>query len=365
MTKRSISKHTKWYSLISACVCFLALILSLGMMVPVWIALAAGISGVSIVLFSFSILVAIGLFVINKTPALRILALITIIVSLFSLVVPFAAFLNTAKFAEAKLTFNPVSYLTFSGSTDIKPTSVKIYKTVNNQNLELSYYKPEKGGITPVVVLLHGGAWRYGSHHETGQWPKILTKAGYAVVSVEYRLSNDTYHSWEDTPADVHDAVAYIKDNASSFSIDPEQMHLMGQSAGGHLALLEAYRFESVQSVIALYAPVDLTLDYETSRDKSAELDFIGGPPKQYRERYESLSPTTYVTHRTPPTLLFQGLYDDLVHHSQATRLGDELDIADVPNDVVLLPLTGHSFENQRGGFATQITTQRVLRFLK
>ncbi|MEO5499282.1 MAG: alpha/beta fold hydrolase [Candidatus Saccharimonadales bacterium] len=365
MTKRTKAKRTPWYVLVGVCICFLALVMALAMIVPVWVALAAGISGVSILVFSFSILVALSLFFADKKLLIRLLAALTLVVSLFSIVVPQAAYLDTARSAGAKLTFNPITYLTFSGSTDIKPTSIKTYKTVGNQKLEMSYYKPENAGVSPVVILLHGGAWRYGSHLEMGQWPRTLTNAGYGVVSVEYRLSNDTYHSWKDTPADVHDAITYLKANASLFSIDPEQMHLLGQSAGGHLALLEAYRFESVRSVTALYAPIDLTLDYETSRDKSAELDFIGGPPKQYRERYESLSPITYVDRDAPSTLVIQGLYDDLVHHSQATQLQNSLDALNIQNEVVLLPLTGHSFENQRGGFATQIATQRILQFLK
>lgn len=365
MTKRIKAERTPWYVWTGVYICLVALVMALAMMAPVWVALASGVSSVSIVLFSLSTLVALGLFFIDKRPAFRLIALFTVIVSVISIAVPQAMYINTARSADASLTFNPLSYLTFSGSADIKPTSITTYKTVGAHKLEMSYYKSGKPGKTPVVVLLHGGAWRYGNHQETGQWPKTLTEAGYAVVSVEYRLSNDTYHSWEDTPADVHDAVTYLKANASSFSIDPEQMHLMGQSAGGHLALLEAYRFESVKSVIALYAPINLTLDYETSRDKSAQLDFIGGPPKQYRERYESLSPVAYINHHEPSTLIIQGLYDDLVHHSQATKLGSSLDALGIQNEVVLLPFTGHSFENQRGGFATQIATQRVLRFLK
>lgn len=365
MTKHTKTEKLSKYVVIGLLIPVVSIVFALLMVIPVWKALAVGLASVSIVLFSFSTLASLTVFFSNKSKVVRSTALTAVIFSLFSLIVPQIAFINAAKLSGAKLAFNPVSYMTFSGSTDIKPHVTKTYKTVGNQKLSLSYYKPEKVGNNPIVVLLHGGAWRYGSHLDTGQWPAVLTREGYAVASVEYRLSNDTYHSWEDTPADVHDAVTYLKDNAQSFNIDKDQMHLLGQSAGGHLSLLEAYRFESVKSVIALYAPIDLTLDYETSRDKSAELDFTGGPPKQFSERYESLSPITYVNQDEPRTLLIQGNYDDLVHPSQASRLSSILETNNVQNEMLLLPLTGHSFENQRGGFATQITTQRVLKFLK
>ena len=365
MTNRSNTEQTPIYRYIGICIAILSLILATAMVVPVWTALSAGLTAISLILFSFLTVLLVGVFFADKRPIVRFLTVTAIIASVISVVVPQTIFLSSAKSEGIQLTFDPLSYLTFSGSSDIAPTSEVTYKTIANQKLKLAYYKPAIPGKRPVVVLLHGGAWRYGSHLEIGQWPEKFNDAGYAVVSVEYRLSNDKYHSWEDTPADVHDAINYIDQNADYFSIDPEQMHLMGQSAGGHLALLEAYRFKNVKSVTALYAPIDITLDYETSRDKSAELDFIGGPPKQYRERYRSLSPLTYLDRQAPRTLVIQGMYDDLVHYSQATRLGDALSALDVRNTVVLLPMTGHSFENQRGGFATQIATERILTFLK
>ncbi len=365
MTKRIKQAHYTWYELFCVFLAFFSIVLTIFMIIPLWPALTVGIASLSVVVFSFFIVVAFYLFSLYTTRVVKMIALTAIVLSVFSLVLPQVAFLQSAQQSGVKLSFNPVSYMTFSGSSDIKPSVTKSYKTVGKQKLVLSYYKPEKTEKNPVVVLLHGGAWRYGDHLETGQWPRALTEAGYAVISVEYRLSNDRYHSWGDTPADVHDAIRYIKSNAESFSIDPEQVHLLGQSAGGHLALLEAYRFESVQSVIALYAPIDLTLDYETSRDKTAELDFIGGPPKQFKERYESLSPLSYIDQKEPRTLIFQGTHDDLVHPDQASQLSEKLAVYNAYNEVVILPFTGHSFENQRGGFATQISTQRVLRFLK
>lgn len=333
------------------------------MVVPVSAALTAGIASTSVVLFGLASIVLAGLLV-TRTATSRPLATATLGVALFGLLVPQAALFRIADQVGAAIRFEPVAYVTFSGDTTIPSNKIIAYKASSGSPLELALYEAAPSGPRPTVVLLHGGGWRYGSHLQTGDWPRLLTAAGFTVISVEYRLSSDTYHTWRDAPADVHDALAYIRDNATELRVDPERLNLLGQSAGGHLALLEAHRSQMVASVVALYAPIDLALDYQTSRDKSAELDFIGGPPGQYPDRYEALSPSTYVASESPPTLLVQGKSDDLVAPANAQRFSVLLTEHKVEHDLLLLPLTGHSFENQRGGFATQITTQHVVNFL-
>lgn len=340
-----------------------SILLAILMVVPVSTAFSAGLAAVSILVFSIALTLTVIAYL--RNPAVdRLLAGAAVCATLFGLVFPQAAFWLTAQREGVALRFNPVSYISFSGATTIAPSRLITYKTVDGNSLELAYYKSKSPGVRPVVMLLHGGGWRYGSHTETGDWPRILSEAGFHVASVEYRLASDTYHTWRDAPRDIHDAYTYLQDNAGGLSIDPAQIHLIGQSAGGHLALLEAYLHNEAKSVVSLYAPIDLNLDYETSRDKTSELDFLGGPPRQYPNRYRAVSPIIYVSPHTPRTLIVQGKTDDLVSAKNATLLSKSLIEHRIEHELVLLPMTGHSFENQRGGFATQITEARVVRFL-
>ena len=340
-----------------------SILLAILMIVPVSTAFSAGLAALSILVFGITLTLALTAYL--RNPAMdRFFAGAAICAALFGLVFPQAAFWIAAQREGVALQFNPISYMRFSGATTIEPSKFITYKTVNNSTLELAYYQSKSPGVRPVVMLLHGGGWRYGSHIETGDWPRILSEAGFHVASVEYRLSNDAYHTWRDAPRDIHDAYTYLQENASGLSIDPTQIHLIGQSAGGHLALLEAYLHNDAKSVVSLYAPIDLTLDYETSRDKTSELDFIGGPPKQYPNRYRAVSPIIYVSPHTPRTLIVQGKTDDLVAAKNATLLSKSLIEHRIEHELIILPMTGHSFENQRGGFATQITETRVVRFL-
>jgi acetyl esterase/lipase len=244
------------------------------------------------------------------------------------------------------------------------PKRIVSYKTLGRHHLKLAVYQPLHLPASKTVILLHGGGWRYGNYLQTGEWPQHLTERGIAVVSVQYRLASSATPTWDKAPSDVSDAVTYLEKHAAELGVPASNLTIMGQSAGGHLALLEAYKNSRVNSVVALYAPVDPVLDYRTSRDKSAELDLIGGPPGQYPDRYKQLSPLTYLSPASPRTLLIQGKSDDLVDVKNAIVASDALKANRVDHELLILPLTGHSFENQHGGFATQLATEKVLRFL-
>lgn len=336
------------------------ILLALLMFIPVHTALSAGIAALSLVIF-FICFMLLAFTLRGKRLKKQPLLLIGLGAALFGMVVPQLAYGAVAQRSGAQLTFDPAAYMHFSGQADLGPTKIVRY----NQDHNLAYYPAHVAGARPVVVLVHGGGWRYGNYLETGPWPSLLTRAGYTVISIEYSLSSDTYHSWQAAPSDIHEALSYIETHATELSIDPQSIHLLGQSAGGHLALLEAYRYNQVRSVISLYAPVDLELDYRTSRDTSAELDLIGGTPGEHPDRYRSLSPLYAVTRAAPPSLLIQGERDDLVAAQNALILADALDRHGVPRELLLLPFTGHSFENQQGGFATQLAAHKVIEFLE
>lgn len=341
----------------------LIILLACLMILPVSTALSAGIASLSVIIFGPALILCVYLFF-TQPKRERLPITLALSAALFGLVFPQAAFLLSAQRENVSLSFDPFSYSHFSGATTIKPTKIITYKTVGAKSLKIAFYRSNFAGTRPAVILLHGGGWRYGNHLEAGNWPRLLNKAGFNVFSVEYSLASDTDHTWRDAPRDVHDAYNYLQTNAESLSINPAKISLIGQSAGGHLALLEAYLHNDAESVVSLYAPIDLALDYATSRDKSAELDFIGGPPRQYPNRYRAVSPITYVSPHAPRTLMIQGKTDDLVSVKNATLLASNLLENRVEHGLVILPMTGHSFENQRGGFATQIAEKRVLGFL-
>jgi arylformamidase len=141
-----------------------------------------------------------------------------------------AAMISAQQFGSNSIVGNPIyrniPYAHFPGDT--------------NKD-ELDIYLPSRGKDWPVLVLIHGGSWNGGDKASVGfikQKVGTLTDAGFAVVSINYRL-HPTANGLEQAN-DCAAAISWLKRNISSYGADPERIGLLGYSAGGQIALLLA-----------------------------------------------------------------------------------------------------------------------------
>ncbi|MEM9017095.1 MAG: carboxylesterase family protein [Verrucomicrobiota bacterium] len=112
--------------------------------------------------------------------------------------------------------------------------------------LSLDFYVPNDDKTDrPVMIMIHGGGWRggdKGSPAMAGAKRNHFVENGYIYCSINYRLSpRDNGEDGVAHPTHVEDcakAIAWIHDHIAEHGGDPENMHLMGHSAGGHLAAL-------------------------------------------------------------------------------------------------------------------------------
>lgn len=91
---------------------------------------------------------------------------------------------------------------------------------------------PEKA--PPLFVFIHGGAWTTGS-----PWDEPVhrvTQLGFAAASIQYRLT--TQAAFPEPVKDCKAAIRFLRTHAWEYGYDPERIGVMGNSAGGHLALL-------------------------------------------------------------------------------------------------------------------------------
>lgn len=103
----------------------------------------------------------------------------------------------------------------------------------------LDVYLPERIHAAPIIVMVHGGAWMFGDKASRGVvGAKALhwTQAGYAFVSVDYRLLPEAGPL--EQADDVADALAYVQAHAPEWGADPSRVVLIGHSAGAHLVSL-------------------------------------------------------------------------------------------------------------------------------
>ena len=124
--------------------------------------------------------------------------------------------------------------------TDVsnRPAIVKTgdiaYASVDGEELALDLFMPAATENPPLVVYIHGGAWRFGSRASVSTID--LVDHGFAVASVSFRLTPVA-----PLPAQVHDikgAVRFLRAHADDFGYDAARIGITGVSSGGHLAAL-------------------------------------------------------------------------------------------------------------------------------
>ncbi|MCB9276886.1 MAG: alpha/beta hydrolase [Lewinellaceae bacterium] len=255
---------------------------------------------------------------------------------------------------------------------------------------KLDIYLPEEGaGPFPVILSIHGGAFKMGDKRD-GQVAPMLEglKRGYAVVSINYRLSGEAL--WPAQVQDCKAAVRWVRAHAAEYQLDPGRIAAWGGSAGGHLSAMlgvsgaepsledlslgHSGMSSRVQAVVDWFGPTDFLKMDEQLRESavpnpmihsapdSPESELIGKNLEDAPALVRAANPETYVSADSPPFLIQHGLEDNLVPYQGsvllARKLGAVLGFEKVALE--LFPATGH------GGpaFVTADNLGRVFAFL-
>ncbi len=247
-----------------------------------------------------------------------------------------------------------------------------VYHATPQRPLLLDAYKPQvppaQGDLYPAVIVVHGGAWRYGDKGEVfTAHNQYLASQGYVVFDIQYRLSDEAAY-----PAPLEDlraAVRWVKRYAPAYRVDANRVAFLGRSAGGHLALLTAYRAHEagaegteVCAVVGIYPPTDLRLWYAPEESDIAR--FLQGTPQQQPTGYAEASVLEYTRNDLPPTLLAQGYRDDLVMPGHSELLHNKLSATNTPTVVLRFPWSRHGFDAFMPGLASQSVQYDIDRFL-
>ncbi|MGW5020155.1 alpha/beta hydrolase fold domain-containing protein [Streptomyces cacaoi] len=231
------------------------------------------------------------------------------------------------------------------------------YGTVDGgRPLELDLWLPAPepgGGPVPVVLFVHGGAWRRGHRGdmglrtrgwEPGPFARIAA-AGLAVASVDHRLSGEARF-----PAPLEDlrtALGWLALRADELGTDPGRTVVWGESAGGHLASLLALTEETrpLRGAVVWYGPSDLTTargSYVPEDPTSPEALLLGDAPAALPGRAREASPLARVRAGAPPFLLVHGEADTMVAPEHSVELAARLTEAGVPAELRLVPGADH-----------------------
>ncbi|MFE9808708.1 alpha/beta hydrolase fold domain-containing protein [Streptomyces sp. NPDC005548] len=214
--------------------------------------------------------------------------------------------------------------------------------------LELDLWLPAGTGPHPLVLLVHGGAWRRGHRGDMGlrmrSWEPSpfarIAASGFAVASADYRLSGEAVF-----PAQLDDlrgACDWLSARSDELTLDTERTVVWGESAGGHLAALLALADDvrGIVGAVVWYAPTDLTLNADNPHSPEALL--LGAAPSEVPDRAVLAGPLQQVRPGAPPFFLAHGENDSMVGPEHATRLAARLSEVGTPVDLRLVPGADH-----------------------
>jgi acetyl esterase/lipase len=225
------------------------------------------------------------------------------------------------------------------------------YGSVPGQQMDIFLPAGRTTTATKALIVIHGGAWISGDKTEMDPYIPIMKQKlpGYAIFNINYRLaalpSTNPFPTQEN---DVKAAVEFIISKASEYKFNNAKVVVLGASAGGHLALLQAYKQPSpkVKAVVSMFGPTDLTALYNfypaNTIERTAMQLMLGGTPTTNAAMYQSSSPVNYLTAQTPPTLILHGTADPIVPIDQSTALKTRLEAAGVSVKMVTYPNAGH-----------------------
>lgn len=225
-----------------------------------------------------------------------------------------------------------------------------IYRTTDTGPLHLDLHRPQaaRGKRTPVLVVIHGGAWARGERPKGWTGYRRFVEAGFAVVSMQYRLSGQAQ-----APAAVEDVrcvMGWIARAAEREGLDSKRIVLMGTSAGAHLALMAATIDASegldpaecgpaprAAAVIDFYGPTDLR-PQSLGAWNSPSIGKWVGEGEVGAAMAARMSPITRVRAGLPPVFIVHGDADPVVPLAASTALKAALDRVKVPTELHVVP---------------------------
>jgi len=240
----------------------------------------------------------------------------------------------------------------------------------NDPQQKFDMFLPPNRNIdsTKIMIMIHGGGWTSGDKSDFSSNVSGIQALlpDYAIFSINYRLATDNANKFPTQENDVKAAVEFIYSKRSGYHIS-DKIVLLGASAGAHLALLQAYKNNSIvkpKAAVSFFAPTDLVALYNNPPSIATPLilmEATGTIPSINADIYNQSSPINFVTSQSCPTILLQGGEDPLVSPSQATSLQSLLQNNNIINQLLFYPNDGHGWT----GPDLDDSYQKIVAFLK
>lgn len=219
-----------------------------------------------------------------------------------------------------------------------------VYAETDGIGLVMDIFTPTGPANGLAIVDVVSGAWDSDrgkiEQHRMARMYDIFCSRGYTVFGV--RPGSKSKFTLSEMAKHVKQGIAWVKDHAEEYNIDPDKLGLAGASAGGHLASLVAVTADDktkVQAVGIFFPPTNflnfrgVEIDENSPPERFTMVKALlypnGNAPKDNAKLIDALkaiSPALLATDQAPPFLIIHGDKDPLVPLDQSEMLKDALD---------------------------------------
>jgi len=275
--------------------------------------------------------------------------------------------------AKADIRFHPTFYTQLNNPDTITLLSLLqdepkmqevIFKQTKDSTLKIYYSKPadaKKGKKYPAIIWIHGGGWTSGTASSFFPHAKYFANRNAVGFSIEYRLIKFNGTGLAECLEDCKSAIRFIRAHAKELNIDPDQIIVLGDSAGGHLAgclgTIDGFddpaddlSVSAKPNAMVLYNPcVDMTVyplvkNVLSNQIKNIKaLDSASIKPEDW-QLARTFSPINAVKSGQPHCLIMHGLNDKVIPCEQSVRFTEAMKKAGNNSKILLLPNTRHAF---------------------
>ncbi|MBD8084213.1 alpha/beta hydrolase [Chryseobacterium caseinilyticum] len=242
-----------------------------------------------------------------------------------NIILIFSIFIGIQISAQQKITVWPKGEMPNSKGLKLNIIEEKEGRITQIQEAELFAFLPAKEERKKMaVIIIPGGGYRHLTYDLGGySYAKWLNTLGISAFVLNYRLptSPDLKQREIGPLQDIQAAIKLIRKNAAQYGISPDQIGVLGTSAGGHLAAMVSNipkdytelkgDWTSISTVPNFAILVSPVIDLGEFAHKGSRVNLLGENASD--EKIKEYSMQNSVTEKTPPTIVFHAQNDPAV----------------------------------------------------
>jgi len=237
--------------------------------------------------------------------------------------------------------------------TNVTKPTITVYPAAKERNTEAA-----------MLICPGGGYWNLAWDLEGEEVAAWLNSIGMTGIVLKYRVPRRPGQP-ERLPApgplqDAQRAVSLVRSRADEWGIDPTRIGMVGFSAGAHLTLATATRFDQ-----RTYAPVDAIDTVSCRPDFAVSLypGYLAG--QDVEETPDTLASYLRIPPQTPPVFLVHPGDDSVATVANSVVMYQALQRAGISAELHIYATGGHGLGVRRGGHPSSTWPERCADWLR